>query len=212
MPPRQRPARRSLRTGLRASSALGALVLAAGTASAADYVVTNNNDSGGGSLRQAIINSNSSLGPNTITINSGIGTIALASDLPQVASNVTISGNGATISGSNQYRGLTVAAFYATTPVAVDVTIENLTIANARAQGGAGAQGGGGGAGLGGALFVADQANLTVRRRRWRLGRQRRQHSRRRTGRRRWLGHRRQWRQRRAERLDRNDIECLAGR
>ncbi|OJU39626.1 MAG: hypothetical protein BGN99_20020, partial [Alphaproteobacteria bacterium 65-37] len=142
---------------------MGALVLAAGTASAADYVVTNNNDSGAGSLRQAIINSNSSLGPNTITINSGIGTIALASDLPQVASNVTISGNGATISGSNQYRGLTVAAFYATTPVAVDVTIENLTIANARAQGGAGAQGGGGGAGLGGALFVADQANLTVR-------------------------------------------------
>ncbi len=154
----KRPAWRSLRTGLLASSALGAMVLTAGVANAESFTVTNNADSGPGSLRQAINDSNSYLGPNTITINSGVGTITLASDLPQLASNVTIVGNGATLSGGNQHRGLFVGAFYATTPVAVSVTVEDLTIANTKAQGGAGTQGGGGGAGLGGALFVADQA------------------------------------------------------
>ena len=161
-PKARRPAWRSLRTGLLASSALGALVLTAGTANAESFVVTNNNNSGAGSLREAIIASNSSIGPNTITIAAGVGTISLASDLPQIASNVTISGNGATISGNNTYRGLFIGAFYATTPVAVDVTIENLTIADTKAQGGNGAQGGGGGAGLGGALFVAKEGKLTV--------------------------------------------------
>ncbi|WP_296345300.1 autotransporter-associated beta strand repeat-containing protein [Reyranella sp.] len=132
-------------------------------ANAENFSVTNNNDGGPGSLRQAIIDSNSFAGPNSITINSGVGTIVLGSDLPQVMSSATISGNGATISGNNLYRGLSIGAFFATTPVAVSVTVENLTIANTKAQGGSGAQGGGGGAGLGGALFVADKGNLTVR-------------------------------------------------
>src|SRR5712675_1859152 len=61
--------------------------------------------------------------------------------------------SGATLDGLNSTRGLFV---YSGT-----VTIKNLTIANAKAVGGAGGDnGGGGGAGLGGGLFIAnDTAN-----------------------------------------------------
>ncbi|MGE5243047.1 MAG: autotransporter-associated beta strand repeat-containing protein [Betaproteobacteria bacterium] len=90
-----------------------------------------------------------------------------AGDLPTVQHNITINGNGHTLSGNNQFRGLFVGAFSAAagTFAPVNVTIANLTIANARATGGAGGNGnagGGGGAGAGGALFVADQAAVTV--------------------------------------------------
>ncbi|WP_419727803.1 beta strand repeat-containing protein [Lichenicola sp.] len=68
--------------------------------------------------------------------------------------NVTIDGNGYTLDGANSYRGLFV---YAGT-----VTIQNLTIQNAIAVGGAGGNGGGGGAGLGGGLFVAASATVTA--------------------------------------------------
>ncbi len=64
----------------------------------------------------------------------------------QAGNTLDIEANGATIDGQNTYNGLFV---YAGT-----VTIENLTIANALAKGGAGGGGGGGGAGLGGGLFV----------------------------------------------------------
>jgi fibronectin-binding autotransporter adhesin len=74
---------------------------------AADFTVTNNADIGAGSLRQAIINSNSAGGANNIIINSGVGTITLTSaDLPPVANNATIVGNGNTLSGGNTFRGL----------------------------------------------------------------------------------------------------------
>jgi len=62
--------------------------------------------------------------------------------------SLVIDGNGGTLDGGSHYQGFFVYAG--------DVTIENLTIANAAAIGGAGgADGGGGGAGLGGGLFVA---------------------------------------------------------
>jgi hypothetical protein len=63
---------------------------------------------------------------------------------------LTIDGQGAVLNGATAYRGLFVYSGA--------VTIENLTIENAVAQGGAGASGGSGGAGLGGGLFVADDA------------------------------------------------------
>ena len=91
--------------------------------------------------------------------------ITLAADLPPVQTNVTIDGNGNSLSGNNQFRGLLVGAFSGSTQVPVAVTVQNLAIANTRAQGGAGGngqRGAGGGAGLGGALFVANGANLTV--------------------------------------------------
>ena len=69
------------------------------------------------------------------------------------ADTLVINGlTGATLDGGNLYRGFFVYQG--------DVTIENLTIQNAVAKGGAGSAGGGGGAGLGGGLFVAnDPAN-----------------------------------------------------
>ncbi|HEX4259762.1 MAG TPA: hypothetical protein VHY76_01555, partial [Acetobacteraceae bacterium] len=61
--------------------------------------------------------------------------------------SLTIDGAGNTLDGSNAFRGFLAYAG--------DITIENLTITDADAVGGAGAFGGGGGAGLGGGLFVA---------------------------------------------------------
>jgi outer membrane autotransporter protein len=63
------------------------------------------------------------------------------------------------LSGNGQYRGLFVQSG--------TVTVANLTITNAVAQGGNGGYGwggggGGGGAGLGGALFIAEAANVFV--------------------------------------------------
>ena len=65
-----------------------------------------------------------------------------------------IEGNGATLDGENAQHGLFV---YSGT-----VTIESLTIENAKAVGAAGNDGGGGGAGLGGGLFVGATAILPV--------------------------------------------------
>ena len=70
---------------------------------------------------------------------------------------LVINGNNATLSGNNQFNGLFV---YAGT-----VNINDLTISNAVATGGAGGSGleaGGGGAGLGGGLFVASNAAATL--------------------------------------------------
>ena len=83
-----------------------------------------------------------------------IGTIDLTTDLLAInlesGSSLTIGGTngsgGAALDGGGSQRGLFVYAG--------NVTVENLTIENMSAVGGAGASGGGGGAGLGGGLFV----------------------------------------------------------
>ncbi len=72
--------------------------------------------------------------------------------------DLTLAGGGATLDGGfngvSGYNGLFVYNG--------DVTIDNLTIANAVARGGAGADGGGGGGGLGGGLFVASGGSVTA--------------------------------------------------
>jgi autotransporter-associated beta strand protein len=92
--------------------------------------------------------------------------ITLAGDLPTVSyDGVTIDGNGFTLSGGGQYRGLFVGAPAGGVLDPVAVTIRNLTIRDTLARGGdggAGDTGGGGGAGLGGAIFVAENATVTV--------------------------------------------------
>lgn len=90
-------------------------------------------------------------------------------ELPSISTDITIDGGGHTLSGNDQFRGLLVAAFggaSAPGPVAVNVTIQNLTIANTLAlggTGGTGAAGGGGGGGLGGGLFVANLASVVLK-------------------------------------------------
>src|SRR5690606_10002559 len=90
--------------------------------------------------------------------------VTLTSDLPMVTTGVTIDGGGFTLSGADAHRGLVIVQT-TESPDALDVTIQNLTIANtvaAGGQGGSGGAGGGGGAGLGGALHFGDGALVTV--------------------------------------------------
>lgn len=59
---------------------------------AANFEVTNTNDSGPGSLRQAILDANAAAGADTISFASGLGTIALLSNLPTITDTLTING------------------------------------------------------------------------------------------------------------------------
>src|SRR6476659_4455390 len=74
----------------------------AGVARAATFTVTTAADSGVGSLRQAILDANGAAGADTIAFNivgSGVHTIALATELPDITGAVTI--DGYTQSGSS---------------------------------------------------------------------------------------------------------------
>ncbi|HLB52510.1 MAG TPA: hypothetical protein VJK48_02235, partial [Chlamydiales bacterium] len=71
-------------------------LLIPGTCCSAIFTVTTNADSGAGSLRQAITDLNTTGGAsNTININSGLGTITLASSLPAINKNVDVVGPAA---------------------------------------------------------------------------------------------------------------------
>jgi len=98
----------------------------------------------------------------TIKIADGVSRIQLATELPAIALRtgvaLTIDGNGATIDGGQAVRNLLAYSGL--------ITLQNITLANGLAQGGAGGDGyvgGGGGAGLGGNLLVASGADLTLR-------------------------------------------------
>ncbi|MCP3386629.1 MULTISPECIES: autotransporter domain-containing protein [unclassified Bradyrhizobium] len=121
-------------------------------------MVTSTADSGAGSLRAAIISAASG---DTIQFQVG-GTITLQSELPVITKNIAIDGNGnnPTISGAGTYRPFFIGDA-GTTGSTYSVTLKNLTIANAVAQGGAGL-GSGAGAGLGGAAFVSSNGALTL--------------------------------------------------
>jgi gliding motility-associated-like protein len=77
------------------------------TESSKGQIVTNLNDSGSGSFRQAIIDAEAQGGSNSITFTSGLsGTITLASDLPNITQNLTITGPGLglILSGNNTWK------------------------------------------------------------------------------------------------------------
>ena len=70
---------------------------------AVNFQVTTNADSGAGSLRQAITDFNAAAGTNTITFDSGLANINLASNLPPISSEGSIvmpSGDNLTIDGT----------------------------------------------------------------------------------------------------------------
>jgi autotransporter-associated beta strand protein len=97
------------------------------------------------------------------TIQFGADITLTSGDLPAIMAAVTIDGAGHTLSGSNQYRGLTIAD--PTTVTNYAVTVQNLSITDVLAHGGNGGggdQGGGGGAGLGGGIFVGAPAQVTL--------------------------------------------------
>jgi hypothetical protein len=94
-----------------------------------------------------------------ITLNQSFG-IDGAIDLPvldNANANVTINGSGYTLNGQGEVSGLRV--------LDGAVNLQNLTMYETVAQGGAGGDGlagGGGGAGLGGGLFVGSDASVTL--------------------------------------------------
>jgi hypothetical protein len=116
------------------------LLLATPALCAAQGVVTHVSDDS--TLRAALASAASG---DTIIFDAGI---TLAAELPNVAVSITIDGNGHSLSGNNQFRGLFIGV-PTFSPPAISVAIQNLTITNAVAVGGAGgsgAVGGGGGA------------------------------------------------------------------
>jgi fibronectin-binding autotransporter adhesin len=93
--------------------------------------------------------------------------ITLTQDLPSLSyDGLTVDGSGFSLSGAGQYRGLFVADLSGATSGSIAVTIQDLTITDTVATGGAGGDGadggGGGGAGLGGAIFVSSQGSVTL--------------------------------------------------
>jgi len=103
-------------------------------------IVSSLSDSGAGTLRQAITDINAATATSPITF-SVTGTITLASALPAINKNLTITGpglNSLTISGNNLYR-----IFYLNT--GFTISISGLTISNGRAAtaGSPGSYGGG---------------------------------------------------------------------
>src|SRR5262249_30474793 len=93
----------------------------------------------------------------SITINFGAD-VTLGDALTAISlgsgSSLTINGANHVLNGNNMFAGLQVTSG--------NVTIENLTIENARAPGATRFSGGGGGAGLGGGLFVGSSAAVTL--------------------------------------------------
>lgn len=144
-----RTPRHSARLGLLSAALVGAF---APTANAATFTV--NSDA---SLRTAL----------TRAVNGDVinfsGDVTLSANLPVLTANATINGNGYSLSGAGQYRGLFVASG--------TWAINNLTIQQTKAIGGNGGNGGeangeggggGGSAGMGGGLFVKAGAAVTL--------------------------------------------------
>ncbi len=141
----------------------------------ATFTVTSLADAGGGSLRDAIDQANTVNDADTIVFAGAAvgGTINLSTfdnrpasttdDLQPVGptaliitSPITIQGTGETITrtGATAFRLFQVTAFFG------NLTLQNLTLTNGLAQGGAGSGVGGGAAGLGGAIY--NQGTLSI--------------------------------------------------
>lgn len=81
------------------------------SASAAQFDVTTTADSGPGSLRQALLDAAAASGPDTVVVQPGLGTIALAGEISwsgqsAVDDPVTIEGNGVVLDFAGASRGL----------------------------------------------------------------------------------------------------------
>jgi predicted outer membrane repeat protein len=148
----------------------------------ATFTVVNTSPSGAGSLRQAILDSNAAMGADVIAFSSAFSspqTIVVTSPLPQIGSDLTITGPGSGL--------LTVRLNSTTTPVfgvfnstAGNLTLSGMTVTGATISGnGAGLQSTGPGSknltfddmvftgltasGLGGAVFLNNNTSLTIR-------------------------------------------------
>ena len=148
-------------TGYAKLAVAAATTFAVSLVNAAPALATNFNVANTADLVAALNPSTGAQDSDTVTFTQDI---TLTQDLPAVQRNVTIVGQDHALSGNNLFRGFFVGKWTAgtSTQVAVSVSIQDLTITNARARGGAGGGRAGGGAGLGGALFVANLASLAL--------------------------------------------------
>lgn len=80
---------RSRRLVVGLATALVGTIALSNPALAANFTVTNTSDNGPGSLRDAITQANAAGGTYTITMQPGLGTITLVSNLPLVATSVS---------------------------------------------------------------------------------------------------------------------------
>ena len=150
--------------GARLLAGVGVFVAGLGLttgAQAGTFTVTNSNSSGVGSLSAAISSADASPGSTIAFSLPTNSTITLTSALPAITAGTVVDGSGSsglTISGGGTQR-----IFFVQPGTSGTVTVENLTLANGAAQGGAGgAGGGGGGMGAGGAIFVGAGSNVTI--------------------------------------------------
>lgn len=114
-----------------------------------------------GGLRDAINQVNAAAAGSSNTINvmvSGTYVFSGATNITpftlDTGASVTLNGNGTIVDGANTYRGFIVGFG--------NVTLNNMTLKDLKAIGGAGAEGGGGGLGAGAGCFVRSGASLTL--------------------------------------------------
>jgi hypothetical protein len=102
-----------------------------------NLTVRNLNDSGAGSLRQAILDANRLAGDHTITFAPGVvGTISLATPLPNLSNNIDLEGPGAGNLTVEPATGIHFGMFDITS--GVTVTLAGLTITGGLADSGGG--------------------------------------------------------------------------
>jgi predicted outer membrane repeat protein len=122
-----------------AGAALGATVLFAPAADAANIVVTNLNDSGDGSLRDAIIEANGNGEADVITFAAGLsGTIELVSDLEIVDEALEIQGPGANVITVDGQDGDNAFYLFSFDEPNTPVTISGLTVTGGNDEDGGG--------------------------------------------------------------------------
>jgi hypothetical protein len=145
-----------------------------GRTTPATLTVTTLDNGGPGSLRAAIDQANAAPGEDTIVFAPSVrgSTVGLNTFINQTVSDVTVpqpAGPSAflitspvTIQGTGETLARTGAADFRLFQVtaAGNLTLQNLTLRDGRAVGGAGGTGGGGAAGMGGAIY--NQGKLTV--------------------------------------------------
>jgi hypothetical protein len=126
----RRPRRTSCRAGITARLKLEHL-----EDRSVPSTVSNLADSGPGSLRQAILDSNSTPGNNLITFAPGVsGTINLASALPDLSGNIDLEGPGADVLTVQRSTAVGTIAFRVfTVDNGATVTLAGLTVANGQA-------------------------------------------------------------------------------
>src|SRR5436190_6139883 len=135
-------------------AALSTLVLGVASSAGvqgADYTVSSSAE-----FAQAIVDINADPTANhRIILSQDIALAGQPRAIMLTSGSLTVVGNNHAISGCGQYR-----AFFVESGA---VALEDLSIANGRAQGGAGGGGGGGGSGAGGAVFVDDGASVRLK-------------------------------------------------